>query len=112
MTVSYDLSTLVGKVRLIISDKNINNAVFTDEEITYFLTENSNNINLAAASALDSWAASYATNADSEKIGDYAYTQGITKKMTDLAASLRAKDASAPVIDWAELDFDKSLEGE
>lgn len=105
MTTTYDLTTSVGKIRLLISDKDLNNPVFTDEELTYFLGENSNVINLAAAAALESWAASYSANADSEKIGDYSYSQSITRKMLDLATSLREKDASAPVIDWAEMDF-------
>ena len=49
---TYDLTTNVGKVRLIIGDTDVDpdaDAVFLDAEITYFLTVNSNNINIAAA---------------------------------------------------------------
>ena len=57
-TWTYDLTTNVGKIRLIIGDTDIDptsDAVFTDEELTYFLTVNSNNITLAAADALEAW---------------------------------------------------------
>ncbi len=105
MTVTYDLSTLVGKVRLNINDKDILHPVFTDEEIQYFLTENGNSVNLASATALESWAASYAANASSETIGDYAYQQKIVQNMLELAKSLREKEASIPAMTWAEMDL-------
>jgi len=105
MTVTYDITTNVGKVRLKISDTDTTNYVFTDEEITYFLTENSNSINLAAADALDAWAAKYASNADSETIGDYKYTQKSVDKMTKLASNLRATESGTPYMTWAEPDL-------
>ncbi len=104
MTVTYDLATDVGKVRLIISDKDLANYYFTDEEITYFLTAEGS-VNLAAAGCLESWAAAYALNADNERIGDYSYAQSITKKMLDLAAKLRKDDSEKPAMDWAPLDL-------
>jgi len=108
MTATYDITTAVGKVRLVISDTDVTpvtDAVFTDEELTYFLTTYSNNINLAAADALEAWAAKYGANADSEKIGDYAYTQKIIDKMLALAKRLRETDASTPYLTWAEMDL-------
>lgn len=102
---SYDLTTNVGKVRLVISDKDPANEVFTDAEITYFLTENGNSINLAAAEALESWAASYSASADTEKIGDYAYSQKIVANMLDLAKRLREKEAESPYLTWAEMNL-------
>ena len=93
---SYDITTNVGKVRLVIGDTDESNEVFTNDEINYFLTENSNNISLAAADALEAWMAKYATSPDSEKIGDYAYTQKIIDKMNKLRNELRAKVESAP----------------
>lgn len=101
---SYDLTTNVGKVRLIIGD-NLAVEVFTDAEITYFLTTNSSNINLAAADVLEAWATKYATSPDSEKIGDYAYTQKIIANMKNLAANLREQDSSVPYFTWAEMDL-------
>lgn len=105
MTISYVLSTNVGKVRLAIGDKDITNAVFTDEEIEIFLAAQSDNINRASADALEAWAATYAANADSEKIGDYNYTQKIADKMLALAKRLRDTDAATPVFEWSEPDL-------
>ncbi len=105
MTVTYDITTDVGKVRLMIGDNILTSYKFTNEEIGYFLSSNSNNINLAAADALEAWASAYATNADTERIGDYSYSQGIVKKMLDLAAKLREKDSSVPLFDIASMNL-------
>lgn len=105
MTVTYDLSTNVGKVRRTIGDKIISDPIFTDEEIESFLAENSNSINLASAAALEAEAASYAANADSERIGDYSYTQKIVDKMLESAKRLREKEAGTPAFTWAELNL-------
>ncbi len=103
MTTTYDITNSIGQVRLIISDKAAP-WVFTDEELTYFITAEGS-VNLGAAAALEAWAASYGANADSEKIGDYNYTQSIIDKMLALAARLRATAAGVPVSTWAELDL-------
>ena len=112
MTATYDITTSVGKVRLITGDTDIHpssDAVFTDEEITYFLTAQSSDINLASADVLDAWAAKYIANADSETIGDYQYAQSTAKKMIALANNLRDKvaavTATTPAMDWAEMDL-------
>ena len=102
---SYDITTDVGKVRLLIGDNDITNEAFTDAEITYFLTSNSNNIYLAAADALESWAAKYAASPDSEKIGDYAYSQKIVDRMLSLAKRYRETDASTPVMAISSFDL-------
>ena len=101
---SYDLTTDIGKVRLIIGD-NTASEVFTDAEITYFLTVNSNNIYLAAAEALGAWMSKYATSPDSERIGDYAYTQKIIANMNKLKKELEDKVALTPYLTWAEMDL-------
>lgn len=105
MTVTYDITNSVGQVRLTIGDTDTTDNVFTDEELTYFLTLHSNNINLASADALEAWAAKYATNADSEKIGDYSYSQKIHDKLLSQAKTLRETESSSPVLDWAEMDL-------
>ena len=104
MSFTYVLTTDIGKVRLIISDKDELDYHFEDEELQAFLTTEGS-VNLAAAGALESWAAAYALNADSEKIGDYAYAQSISKKMLEMAAKLRAGDAMTPALSWAEPDL-------
>ena len=97
--------TLVEQVRLITGDKIATALVFTNDEITYFLTNQSNNVYLASADLLEAWASSYAANPDSEKIGDYAYTQKIVDKMLALAKRLRETDASTPYLTWAEMNL-------
>ncbi|MBA7640125.1 hypothetical protein ES703_47790 [subsurface metagenome] len=101
---TYDLTTSVGKVRLIIGDTAAP-FVFTNAEITYFLTVNSNNINLAAADALEAWVAKYTTAPDSEKIGDYSYSQKIVDHLNKLAKELRTKADGVPYLTWAEMDL-------
>jgi len=105
MSLPYDITTNVGKVRLIIGDTDATDYVFEDAEINYFLTENANNISLAAADALEAWMAKYATSPDSEKIGDYAYTQKIIDKMNKLRDELRAKVESTPYLTYASMDL-------
>uniref|UniRef100_A0A6M3KLB6 Uncharacterized protein n=1 Tax=viral metagenome TaxID=1070528 RepID=A0A6M3KLB6_9ZZZZ len=104
MTYSYILSTIVGQIRLIIGDKDITDAVFTNEELTAFYTMEGS-INLAAAAALEAWAATYSANADNERIGDYSYSQNIVTKMLTLAAKLKEKDAGILAMDIASMDL-------
>jgi len=96
MTTTYDLTTSVGKLRLVIGDTTLADAVFTDEELNYFLTENSSDISLSASDALEAWAAKYGASATSENLGDYAYTQKIIEGMLTLAKKLREKAEGVP----------------
>ncbi len=107
MTVTYDLTTNIGKVRLTIGDKDTADAVFSDEELQVFLDAESDNLNRAAANALEAWAATYGANADSEHIGDYSFTQKIVDKMLSLAQRLRATDSSTPYMTWSEWDLSR-----
>ena len=102
MACTYDVTTDRGKVRLIIGDTSTTACVFSDAEIDIFLSMNSSNINLASAEALGAWAAKYATAPDSERIGDYSYTQKIIANMNKLKKELEEKDASTPYMTWAE----------
>ena len=106
MACTYDITTDRGKVRLIISDTaDPTGCIFSNLEIDTFLSMHSGNINLAAAEALGAWAAKYATSPDSEKIGDYAYTQKVIANMNKLKKELEEKDASTPYLAWAEMDL-------
>lgn len=58
MSITYDLNTPIGKVRLRIPDTNISNPIFQDEELQLLLddhsgVEESRAVLLAAADALD-----------------------------------------------------------
>ena len=111
MSFTYVLSTDIGKVRLKISDKTDTDYHFEDAEITAFLSAEGS-VDLAAAAALESWAAAYMLNADSESIGGYSYAQSISKKMTELANKLRKDVAEKPVMEWAEPDLMGTEEGD
>ena len=107
-TWTYDITDNIGKVRLMIGDTDISptsDAQFTDEEITYFLTANSNNLNLAAADALEAWIGKLSRNPNSEKIGDYSYTMKSIENMNKLRNELRAKVENSPVFEWSEIDL-------
>lgn len=53
MAFTYDATTDLGKVRLLISDVNREKPVFQDEEIEAFLALNSSVVKLAAATGLE-----------------------------------------------------------
>jgi hypothetical protein len=116
MTVTYDLTTLIGKVRLKTGDNKILSPGFTDEEIQVFLDSTSNSLNLASAELLESWAAKYGASVDSERIGDYNYSQNIVNKMLELAKRLRDAEAGllggSPVTTWAEMNLSGTEEVE
>ena len=103
MTFSYVLSTEIGKVRLKISDTNVATAHFTDEELQVFLNEAGNSDYLAAALALEAWAAALTDNAESERIGDYSYSKKSADNKLKLAERYRQHDATTPALTWAEM---------
>lgn len=129
MAHTYNLTTNVGKIRLLISDTDISpttDAQFSDEELTMFHDDLASQlysgiaaIYEAAALALDSWAASLASGGASsggiteEKIGDYSYKiggggsgGGLSGQKKALAAEYHKKAAEFPVEDWAEWDLE------
>lgn len=57
MAFSYDVSTDVGRVRLLITDRDFENPIFQDDEIETFLALEDDSIRLAAALALETIAA-------------------------------------------------------
>ncbi len=112
---NYDLTTNVGKVRLLISDTDVlpvTDAQFTDAEITYFLTLSSGSILLAASYALESWAASITDSLKSEKIGDYSYSKDTAGNKIALAKKYREEDATSPYLTWAEFNLTGETTGE
>lgn len=108
MAANYDLTTNIGKVRLMIGDTDVlpeTDAHFTDAEIQAFLTMASDSLLLAASYALESWAASVTGGLASERIGDYAYTKKDAENKMALAKKYREEDASKPYLTWAEMDL-------
>lgn len=113
MTVTYDISTLIGKVRLKTGDNKIASPVFTDEEIQVFLDETTDSVNLSSAILLEAWATKYVANVDSENIGGYSYSQSIVNKMLSLAQRLREAETTGdavPLMSWSEMDLTGTVE--
>ena len=114
-TWTYDITDNIGKVRLLIGDTDIvptTDAQFSDEEIQVFLTMASSVLLIAAAYALESWAATESAALDSEKVGDYAYTRGAVNKKITLAKEYKREaqlaidaEASSPYLTWSEMDL-------
>jgi len=111
MSFTYLLTTEIGRIRLAIQDHDSTNYHFEDAELQVFL-DHEGPVNLAAAAAFESWAAAYALNASSERIGDYNYAQTISKNMLEQAARLRKNEGEKPVLEWAEPDLLGTVEGD
>lgn len=82
---AYDPSTPAGMVRLLLNDvDDPPNQVFTDGDITAFLTLEGDNVKLAAATAID-------TNASNEALASKVLrTQDLQTDGAKLADALRA----------------------
>lgn len=84
-TVTTDPTTTIGLVRLLITDVDEAAPVFTDEQITAFLTLEGDNVRLAAAQALDTMASSEVL------ISKVIRTQDLQTDGAKVAAELRAR---------------------
>lgn len=115
MANTYDLDTEAGKVRLLITDTDIENAIFNDDEIDTFLSltayESDNEIRLAAAMALETIASSEVLVQKKIWLMDLK-TDGpaCSKELRARAKDLREQVDSEEVFDWVEwglTDFNK-----
>ena len=105
MVFTYDLTTDIGKVRLLISDSDVTSFHFTDEELQVFLTMSGGSLLIAAGYALEAWASALTDSLTSEKIGDYAYTKKDADTKLKLAMEYKKQDAEKPYLTWAEMDL-------
>ena len=93
------MTTEVESVRLIAGDTGAT-PHFTDGQLQTFLDLNLADVRMAAADALDSWAASLAAGAVDVTIGDYREnTTGAARAMGERAAALRKAVEMTPA--WA-----------
>lgn len=108
MAHTYDVTTDIGKLRLMIGDTDITpttDAQFSDEELQVFLTMATGSLLIAAGYALEAWAASITDSLKSEKIGDYAYTMDDAGRKLEMAREYKKQDAEKPYLTWAEMDL-------
>ena len=108
MAHTYNLATDIGKVRLLIGDRDIvptTDAQFSDEEIQVFLTMAGGSLLIAAGYALEAWASAITGRLLSEKIGDYAYTKKDAEAKLKLAKGYKEQAAKLPYMTWSEMDL-------
>jgi len=105
--VSYDPTTDAGKVRLLISDTDVSNEVFTDTEISTFLTLEGDSVYLAAAQALDTLASNEVLVQKRIKMLDLS-TDGPaeSRELRARASSLRDQHDDVTDFDIAEMVVD------
>ncbi|MEE9451094.1 MAG: hypothetical protein V3V72_13675 [Ignavibacteriaceae bacterium] len=110
MAFTYDPSTEAGKVRLLITDTDHDNEIFSDSEVSTFLSltavDGSNDINLAAAMALETIAASEALVQKKIKLLDLT-TDGpaVATSLRAAAKILREQSDNESYIDWSEISL-------
>lgn len=100
MPPTYDVSSDAGKVRLLISDTDMSNVIFVDDEITTFLDLEGQNVRRAAALALETIASNEA------QVLKVIRTLDITTDGAKLSTELRARaaDLRAQADDTADDD--------
>ncbi len=85
MSFTYDLSSPTGQVRLLIPDRDVSSAVFSDEEIAVFLTAEVQIPKRAAALALETLAA------DRAMVLQVIKTNGLMTDGAKLSTEIRAR---------------------
>lgn len=110
MAHTYDLTTEIGQLRLLIGDTGIvpiTDAQFSDEEIQVFLNLGGSILS-GAAKALEAWAGALASAGElkAEAIGDYSYKKATGDDMLKLADKYRKQDIETPYFTFAEMDLE------
>ncbi len=119
MSFNYDLETDTGKVRLLISDQSETDHIYSDEEISTFLSMEENSVLKASALALESIAGNQALVKQRIRILDIS-TDGVavSQELRQIAKSLReqagTREDSFAIADIADDIFsirDQRLKG-
>ena len=114
MAVTYNPDTQIGKVRLLITDTDIENPIFSDEEITNFLSiteiDGERDVRLAAAQALEVMASSEAIVQKKLSMLDLT-TDGpaVAKSLRESAKALRDRVEEEPAFGWAEQSLNPAV---
>ena len=106
MTFTYIPGTPIGLVRLLCTDRDPDNEIFSDEEIAVFLDLNGQDVRLAAADALDQIAASQALILKYIEVnGLKTNGQAVANALHQQAESLRARAAAEAAEDDEYIDI-------
>lgn len=107
---TYDLTTSVGRVRLLIPDRDLTNAVYQDDELEAFLAIEGGNIHRAAALALETIAADTAATLRVTRVLGFIDVDGtraadaLLKRAAELRRQADAAESGAGgAFDWAEM---------
>jgi len=103
----YDPTTDAGRVRLLCSDTNDADRIFSDPEITAFLALNGGSVLLAAAQAIDAMAVNEVMVLKVIRLLDLT-TNGaaVAKALNAKADALRKQVNEEADFDWAEMNLD------
>lgn len=103
MSFTYDTTTDLGRVRLLITDRDAARPIFDDAEITAFLDLNDGSVAFAAGQALRTIAASEVLILKRITTLDLT-TDGpaVAKSLNELADKIEAREAEGGYFDWAE----------
>jgi hypothetical protein len=115
MAFTYDITTSIGKVRLLAIDSDSTYAVFEDDEIDAFLSMEGNNVKRAAAQALDTIASNDAFRVKKVKLLDVtadgvSVAEVLHKRSAMLRAQADKEEASEEggsfdIAEWVVDDF-------
>lgn len=111
MPVSYDLATDIGKVRLLVPDRDLSNPIFQDEEIQAFLTLEGD-VRRAAALALETIAADETLTLKvvsvlGLSVNGPSVAQALLARARELRAQADEAEARGEALfDWAEMVID------
>jgi len=108
MSFSYDPTTNVGQVRLLISDTQKQDPVFTDEEISAFLVMESSNPHMAAARAYSTIVRNRALLAQIIKRDGYTTQEQALADLNESVKLMRQEAISQGGLQQTELPTDDS----
>lgn len=114
MSATYDPTKDIGKVRLLITDTDVSNSIFSDEEIQQFLNltsiDGNIDVRLAAAMGLETMAASEAYVQKKISMLDLS-TDGpsVAKSLREAAQRLRDQVENEPAFGWAEMSLNPAV---
>ena len=106
MALTYDISTDLGKVRLLIGDTVDSGHIFEDAEIQAMLDLEDDSIRLAAADLLDVLGGNYVRAAQAIKVLDIEIKTDSVSYFSGRAKALRAAEEDSGAFEIAEMVSD------